>query len=185
MTDEPQAPKVEILARDTFPPDQVAIWDHVVETRKLSFMPNLFAMMGHSPGALEAAAAVGEHVRFHCVLDADLRELVICQVAQEVGNAYEWCHHIHRLPERLRALVGTPAIEDEPAPVGPAMRFSRLVASHEPVDDALIETLKASLGEQGLVDLTVMVGYYLLVGSFCTTLKVPLDPSVERVPYNG
>ena len=37
-----------------------------------------------------AVVAVGEHVRWHSALDNDLREMVICTVAQGVGNVYEW-----------------------------------------------------------------------------------------------
>ena len=73
---------------------QTEIWDHVIKTRKLAFMPNMFAVMGQSPEALRAVAAVGEHVRWHSALDNDLREMVICTVAQAVGNIYEWDHHI-------------------------------------------------------------------------------------------
>ena len=180
-----EEPRVPELSRERFPADRIGVWDHVMETRKLAFMPALFAMMGNSPGALEAVASVGEHVRFGCTLDETLRELVICHVSREVGNWYEWCHHIHRMPGRLQAIVGTPAVEIEPAPIGPALRFARLAANREPVDSALIEALRGHLGDEGLVDLTVMVGYYQLIGTFCTVLQVPNEPPVERVPFNG
>ena len=176
--------RVPEVKREAFPADQVGIYDHIMATRKLSFMPALFAMMGNSPGALQAVASVGEHVRFHCTLDEVLRELVICHVSKEVGNWYEWCHHIFRMPERLQAIVGTPAAEDEPAPVGPALRFARLAASREKIDDALVEELRSHLGDVGLVELTVMVGYYQLIGTFCTVLQVPNEPPVKRVPFN-
>ena len=183
MTDYIEAARVSSVTRDEFPADQVATFDHIMETRKLSFMADLFAMMGHSPGALKAVASVGEHVRFHSVLDEVLREMVICTVSQEVGNFYEWCHHIHRMPDDMREAVGTPAAEELPAPRGPALRFSRLVANNEAVDDALVEEIRASLGDQGLVDLTVMVGYYQLIGTFCTTLQVPIEDGLVRPPF--
>jgi 4-carboxymuconolactone decarboxylase len=179
-----EEPRVPEISREAFPADQVAIYDHIMQTRKLSFMPALFTMMGNSPGALEAVASVGEHVRFHCTLDEVLRELVICHVSREVGNWYEWCHHIFRMPERLQKIVGTRAVEDEPAPVGPALRFARLAANREPVGDALVEELRRHLGDVGLVELTVMVGYYQLIGTFCTVLQVPNEPPVKRVPFN-
>lgn len=185
MTDYREDPRVPSVDRADMPPDQVGVWDHIVQTRKLAYIPELFAMMANSPGALEAVASVGEHVRFRSVLDADLRELVICHVSQEVGNFYEWCHHLHRLPGELAEKVGTPAIEEMPAPIGPAMRFSRLAANREPVPDDLIEEIRASLGDQGLVDLTVMVGYYQLVGTFCTVLQVPVEDELDRPPMRG
>jgi 4-carboxymuconolactone decarboxylase len=179
-----ESPRVPTVDRADFPAEQVGVYDHIMETRKLAFMPTLFTMMGNSPGALAAVASVGEHVRFHCTLDETLRELVICHVSKEVGNWYEWCHHIFRMPERLQKIVGTRDVEDEPAPVGPALRFARLTANRQPVDDALIAELKSHLGDIGLVELTVMVGYYQLIGTFCTVLQVPNEPQVKRVPFN-
>ena len=183
MSDYIETARISSVTREEFPADRVEIFDHIMETRKLSFMADLFGMMGHSPGALQAVASVGEHVRFHSVLDEVLREMVICTVSQEVGNFYEWCHHIHRMPDDMRNAVGTPAAEELAAPRGPALRFSRLVANNEPVDDALIDEIRASLGDQGLVDLTVMVGYYQLIGTFCTTLHVPIEEGLERPPF--
>ncbi len=179
--DTQRLPRAE---REGFPPGNAGIWDHVVETRKLDFMPNMFAVMGLSPDALRSVASVGEHVRWHSALDEDLREMVICTVSQVVGNVYEWNHHIHKVPEGLRAVVGTPAIEAEPAPVGPALRLCRLVAEGKPVDDTLIARLRETLGDAGLVDLVVMIGYYQLLGSFCTVLGIETEPSVARVPFN-
>lgn len=183
MTDYLETARVTSVTRDQFPADRVEIYDHIMETRKLTFMADLFAKMAHSPGALQAVASVGEHVRFHSVIDEVLREMVICTVSQEVGNFYEWCHHIHRMPDDMRAAVGTSAAEELPAPKGPALRYARLVANNEIVDDALVEEIRKCLGDKGLVDLTVMVGYYQLIGTFCTTLNVPIEDGLDRPPF--
>ena len=185
MTSYAESQRLQRAERSDFSAGQVSIWDHVVETRKLDFMPNMFAVMGKSPEALRAVAAVGEHVRWHSALDNDLREMVICTVAQAVGNLYEWDHHIHRVPEAMQGVVGTPAAEQEPAPVGPALRLSRLVATGEDVDDALVAELRAELGDAGLVDLVVMIGYYQLIGSFCAVLGIEVEDSLAHVPFNG
>jgi len=163
------------------------IFDHVLSTRKLGFLPNMFAVMGRSASALEAVASVGEHVRFHSALDEDLREMVICEVSAILGNKYEWRHHIHKVPERLRPIIGSTAIEDEPAPTGPALRFARLLAAGETVPEALVESLKEILGDEGLIDLTVMVGYYQLLATFCATLGVEVEDAVPQaaMPHKG
>ncbi len=183
MSHEWKPPRVAPLTRAQFPADRIAVYDHIVETRKLGHVGSMFAMMGHSPGALQAVASVGEHVRFHSVLSNDLVEIVICTVSRIVGNRYEWCHHIHRVPDALRSAVGTREIEAQPAPIGPAVTYARLLAEGETVDDALLEEIRETLGDEGLVDLTVMVGYYQLLGTFCTVLNVPLDAGVEDAPF--
>ena len=183
MTEYLENARVSSVTREEFPADKVEIFDHIMESRKLSFMADLFGMMGHSPGALKAVASVGEHVRFHSAFDEVLREMIICTVSQEVGNLYEWCHHIHRMPDDMREACGTLAAEELPSPVGLALKFSRLTATNQPVDEALIDELRDALGEDGLVDLTVMVGYYQLIGTFCTVLQVPIEDGLERPPF--
>ncbi len=159
-----------------------AIFDHILTTRKLGWMPNMFAVMGQSPKALESVASVGEHVRFHSKLDQDLREMIICEVSAILNNQLEWRHHIHKVPDEHRPLVGSAAIEEVPAPTGPALRFARLLAAGDTVPDELVDSLKEMLGVDGLVDLTVMVGYYQLLATFCTTLGIEVEDEMPPVP---
>ena len=182
MTDYRERQVVAAADLGAAEPAARAIFDHVLATRKLGFMPNMFAVMGRSPGALEAVAAVGEHVRFHSALGKDLREMVICEVSAILGNKYEWRHHIHKVPERLRPMIGSAAIEDEPAPTGPALRFARLLAAGETASDELVDSLKQTMGEDGLIDLTVMVGYYQLLATFCAVLGVEVEEAMPHVP---
>ena len=113
--------------------------------------------------------------------------MVICEVSAILGNKYEWRHHIGKVPERLRARVGSAAIEDEPAPTGPALRFARLLAAGEPAPDELVDSLKEILGDDGLIDLTIMVGYYQLLATFCATLGVEVEEAVPEaaMPLKG
>jgi alkylhydroperoxidase family enzyme len=182
MTDYRERQIVAPATLDAAGPEAAAIFDHVLTTRKLGWLPNMFAVMGKSPKALEAVAMVGEHVRFNSNLDEDLREMVICEVSAILGNKYEWRHHIHKVPERLRPMIGSAAIEDEPAPTGPALRFARLLAAGETASDELVDSLKQTMGEDGLIDLTVMVGYYQLLATFCAVLGVEVEEAMPHVP---
>jgi len=159
-----------------------AIFDHILTTRKLGWMPNMFAVMGQSPKALQSVASVGEHVRFHSKLDQDLREMLICEVSAILNNQLEWRHHIHKVPEEYRRIIGSAAVEELPAPIGLALRFARLVAAGDNVPDQLVVSLRQALGDDGLIDLTVMVGYYQLLATFCTTLGVEVEDEMPPVP---
>jgi hypothetical protein len=83
----------------------------------------------------------------------------------------------------MRNVVGTPAAEKLPSPRGPALLYSRLLASNQTIDDNLIEKIRSSLGDRGLVDLTIMVGYYQLIGTFCKALHVPIEDGLDRPPF--
>ena len=170
------------LTLSTVSDESKDIFDHVINTRNLGFLPNMFGVMGHSPGSLQAVASVGEHVRFNSSIDKHLIEIVICEVSVFMGNEYEWCHHILKVPEKYRSQVGAENIETEPSPVGPALRFVRLTLLEKPVPDGLIADLKSLLNENGLVELTVMVGYYQLLGTFCVTMGIQVEGCVEKVP---
>ena len=56
MTEYNEDARVPHVSRADFPADQVGVYDHIMETRKLEFMAELFARMASSPGALEAVA---------------------------------------------------------------------------------------------------------------------------------
>jgi len=54
MTEYNETARVSSVTREAFPADQVGIYDHIMDTRNLSFMADLFAMMGHRPGRARA-----------------------------------------------------------------------------------------------------------------------------------
>ena len=54
-----EAARVSGVSREDFPSHKIEIFDHILQTRKLSFMAELFAVMAHSPGALKSVASVG------------------------------------------------------------------------------------------------------------------------------
>ena len=188
MSQSASTPRVPLRARAQLPAEARPIYDHIQAARGQGAVSNAFKALGHSPHALEKVAAVGEYVRYAAGLDPTLRELAILTVAQETGCPYEWAHHWHiaaelGIPERLRGAVGTPTIEREPPPLGPALRYVRLVARNDPVDDSTADAVTASLGEKTFVDLTVLAGYYGLLGRLINALRPPLDDGVAPAPF--
>jgi len=113
---------------------------------------------------------------------------VILTVAHETRCVYEWTHHweiaqqLGIAPAVLSA-VGTTQLGREPDPIGATARYARLVAHAEEVDDATFTTLKGTLGDAGMVELTVTIGYYGLLARVINTLQVPLEEGVEPRPF--
>ncbi len=185
------AARVPLLEREDVTAEAQTAYDHVAETRG-GQMGNVFKALVNSPGALENVAAIGEFVRSGSTLRRGLQELVILTVAHEVRSVYEWTLHwrvvdgfaerLHLSPEVLN-MIGKPELEQQPNPVGASARFARLVARGEEVDEATITALKETLGDAGLVDLTVCVTYYLLLSRLVDALKIPLDGGVEPRPF--
>ena len=189
MTTPLEGSRLERMEREDCPADFLSAWDEILRTRGFDVMPNVFSLLANSPGAMSVVTPVGAYVRYDTDFDDVLRELVIMTVAQELHCEYEWKHH-WRVAERvgatpeLLAKIGTPELEAEAAPVGPAVRYARLLTHNEPVDDGLIATLKDSFGTDGFVDLTIMAGYYGMLARFINTIGVPVEDSYNDISFN-
>ena len=132
-------------------------------------------------------AQVGEHIRYGSSLDPVLRELAILTVAKERACTYEWTQHIRvaeqlGISESLLAKVGTTVIEQEPDPLGVGLAYCRQLLRTENVNASTVAKLRGLLGGAGLVDLTVLVGYYGLLANLLITFGVELEQGVEPRP---
>ncbi|MBO23499.1 MAG: hypothetical protein CMM26_14160 [Rhodospirillaceae bacterium] len=177
------------VEREDCPPEYLEAYDEVIRSRGRTSMPNVFALLANSPGALATVTPVGAHVRYGTKFDDALREYVILTVAQELRCSYEWGHHWEfalkvGVPEEMLRRVGTPDMEAEPGLVGIATRYARLVTRNEEVDDETAETLKAELGNDGFVDLTIMIGYYGMLARFINTMRLQLEEGSIAPPFN-
>ena len=160
------------------------IYDRVSGAR--GHMGNVFKALANSAGSLDKVAAVGELVRFQADFDPQLREAVILTVARELKCGYEYTHHYPLAAKAgvdpdVLPRIATPEGESQPAPIGPALRYARLVTRNEPVPDDLFEELRGLLGNEMLTDLTVMVGYYGLLARVINTFQVQVEEGTEAV----
>jgi len=139
-----------------------------------------FLPLLRSPQLLDRIAKTGEYLRFESVLDARVRELTTCAVARHTSNQFEWVMHA---PLAIKAGVSPDAIEAlasgaRPKQVAPdeeaALDFAReLLTTHGVSDDAYGEAL-AHFGEQGVVELATLVGYFAMV---CWVMNVARTPA--------
>ena len=189
MTTPLEGARLDRMEREDCPAEYLDAWDEILRTRGFDIMPNVFSLLANSPGAMSVVTPVGAYVRYDTDFDDVLRELVIMTVAQELRCEYEWKHH-WRVAERVGATpellkkIGTPELEAEPAPVGPAVKYARLLTHNEKIGDDLIATLKDSFGVGGFVDLTVMAGYYGMLARFINTVQVPVKDSYKDISFN-
>jgi alkylhydroperoxidase family enzyme len=177
-------PAVPLIEREDVVGEAAVTYDRVAATR--GRMGNVFKALANSPGALDRVAALGEFVRFESGLGDELREALILTVAAERSCVYEWTHHWHLAEragmsaERL-AVMGTGAAEDEPAPIGPAVRLARSIARTGDAPAELVGDLRNRLGDRALVELVATVGYYTLLAGVINSLDVPLEEDVEPI----
>jgi 4-carboxymuconolactone decarboxylase len=138
-----------------------------------------FLPLLRSPQLLDRIAKTGEYLRFGSVLDARVRELVTCAVARHTGNQFEWVMHA---PLAAQAGVPQPAIDALRAGARPkelradeaiALDFTRELLANHGVCDATYGDALTQFGEQAVVELATLVGYFAMV---CWVMNVARTP---------
>lgn len=143
-------------------------------------MLNLFRALANAPKGMETVAALGGWLRYDGTLPGDLRELAILTVARESGSTYEWTQHWPiaektGLPGAVLDRVKTRALEDTATSRGRALLYVRLACHNDAIADGLIEDLRADFGNEGLVELTLLAGYYGMLARFLRIMRIPED----------
>ncbi|RYF44119.1 MAG: carboxymuconolactone decarboxylase family protein [Comamonadaceae bacterium] len=147
-----------------------------------------FIPLLRSPELMARVGKVGEYLRFDCVLDVRIRELAMCLVARQLGNQFEWLVHA---PLALKAGVTQAVLDavavgqypksaaaDEAAAVD---LVSELLAHHG-ICDASYAAALAAFGEQGVVELTTLVGYFAMV---CWVMNVARTPGQPQPGFSA
>jgi len=139
-----------------------------------------FNVFLRSPELGEHLQRAGAYIRFKSVLGPKLTELAILITARHWTAQYEWHAH-HRLalqaglsPEIAAAIaqgkVPTGMSEDEALVV----RFCTELHQNKKVSDSAFEAVKQRFGEQGVMDLIAVNGYYVLVAMVLNVDQTPI-----------
>jgi 4-carboxymuconolactone decarboxylase len=131
--------------------------------------------------------AVGEFVRFKTSIPQRLNELAILITAREWTSQYEWyAHHALAMKAGLDPKIADDVAagkrpanmkEDEAAVYDFCIQLHR----NRRVDDAAFNRAKALFGEQGVIDLVGVSGYYVAVSMTLNVAEVPV-PDGKPLP---
>ena len=171
------------LTRDQMTDDQKKAYDGIVSGPR-GGARGPFNVLLRSPQLADTVQRVGAHLRFNSSLPAHLNEFAIIINARFWGSKYEWYAH-----RQLAAKAGLKdsladdlAKNKRPAGMTPEEEviYEFCTALHRDhfVSDALFERAKAAFGEQGVVDLIGVSGYYTLVSMVLNVAEIPLPPGV-------
>ena len=141
-----------------------------------------------SPNVGQRVQSLGEALRFGNSLENHVLEIAILVTAEEWRAEFEWWAHARLAgraevaPEVIEAIrTGqTPEFVDPKQQV--VYEISRTLHKERRIDDALYRRGIELLGEQGVVDLIALLGYYTLVSMTLNVFEVPL-PAGEPDPF--
>ncbi|MBI4307895.1 MAG: carboxymuconolactone decarboxylase family protein [Chloroflexi bacterium] len=176
-------PRVAYVTPDNLPPDKRHLFDEIAKGR--GFVPKPFQLLLHSPGACAQLSALGQYIAFNSVLPPAVRELAVLAVSRELDCQYEWSRHesmarkagvseaaVDVLKHR-KSLTGMPSSEVT------IVRYARDLVRRHRVSDASFQNVQKMLGTQGAVELTVAVGFYILLELCMEALGVDLETEMK------
>jgi 4-carboxymuconolactone decarboxylase len=145
-----------------------------------------FVPLIRSPRVMLRAKAMGDYLRFKSVLDPRINEMVIIITAREWTQNYEWnAHQPAALKAGLRREVAD-AIADGRRPTGMAedediaYDMATEILRQKRVSDATYARAVAKFGEQGVIDMLGVIGYYNFLAIVLNATRTPLPDGVPE-----
>ena len=150
-------------------------------------------MWMYSPEMAEGAWLLRQRVRFGTRKDQRLTELAILSTAREISNQYEWSAHeplgrAAGLEQEIIDFVkyrrpmseadGIPGMSELEKLI---IQFAREVISEPKVSSETFATALELLGEEGVMDLTGLIGFYNFVAMTLKTFDVQRQPGTARM----
>jgi 4-carboxymuconolactone decarboxylase len=168
-------------------PAQKRVHDQIVAGKRGRF-GGPFELLIRAPEICGLASQLGEHLRWGTSLPDRLSELAIITTARFWRAQYEWYAHA---PLALKAGVPKAAIEairTDGTPLFAAKDetlvhriCSEIFRTQRLSDDSFNQAI-AVFGEQGLVEVIAIIGYYTLIANTLNLFQVGL-PEGEALPF--
>lgn len=152
-----------------------------------------FLVMLRSPEVMLRAQAMGDYLRYRNVLPRRVGELVILLTARAWTQQFEWAHHFKYAMQAglaepiIQAIAEGRRPENMSADESAAYDFSSELHHNKSVSDATYARALEQFGEQGIIDLTGINGYYSLLAMMMNVARTPCDTDdVEPLaPFPG
>jgi len=141
-----------------------------------------------SPELADRLQKVGEYVRFNTSLDKRLNEMAIIMTAQYWGVQYEWYAHAPLAikagldPEIVAALGAGNKPEKMKDDEAIVWEFTTQLRRDHEVNDAIYAKAVEKFGENGVMDLVAVNGYYDVVSMTLNVAHVS-PPADAQLPF--
>ena len=175
-------PRIPGVTKDQIAPEDRPYYDEIVGSRGLVRGP--YPVLLHSPKLAARVAATGAYVRFEAALPDGLREVVILATAAEVKAHYEFSAHASLArdagvsEETIAAIAGGTAPQGLSGDEQLLVRYTHELLRKHKVGAATFEAVNGRYGVRGTVELTVLIGHYLLVAQVLAAFEVELAPGM-------
>ena len=180
--------RLPYLRYDDLDPAGQQVWDGVAGSRGGEVVNDQGGLIGpfnafvHAPGVGRHLSSLGGRLRFRTSIDGRLRELAIITVGARWKAEFEWWAHEglareHGVPDAVVDAIGRG--EDPPfeaADERAVYAVARQLTQAGQLDQRSYETARGLLGDEGMVELVTLCGYYTLISYLLNAFAVPLPP---------
>ena len=146
-----------------------------------------------SPELMTRTRGLSDYLRFESIVPGWLREFVILMTARQWGQNYEWnAHYSIAIEEGLSPDIAR-AIAEGRRPEGMVAEeevlydFVMELQRNHGVSDATYERAVERFGEQGVIEVVSLAGYYTMISMILNTSRAPLPagakPALAPFPY--
>ena len=156
--------RVRSLEREDLAAEHRHIYDDIAGSRG-RVQPN-FKVLLNNPLATARMAALGGYVRFEAPLSPRVKMLAVLATAREHEGDYVWTAN---LPQAQNAGVDEAAIQairERRVPQGLPpedaliVQFTLELLRRHRITDATFQAVQQKLGDAGVIDLLILIGYY-------------------------
>jgi 4-carboxymuconolactone decarboxylase len=175
--------RLENVTREELKPEEHQYYDSIAGSRGSVRGP--YGVLLHSPDLAARVADTGAYVRFNLDLPESLKETVIITTAREIKNQYEFAAHA-KLARQAGVSDGViAAIANGTAPAGLSgeaallVTYAKELLQNRKVSDATFKSVSDKYGMGKTVEITALIGHYLLVGQILAAFEVDLPEGVS------
>ena len=166
------------LTKAQIKPQDHAFHDAIVGSRGGVRGP--YGVLLHSPDLAARIAHTGTFVRYDLDLPESLRETIIIATASEIKSQYEFFAHARLALQAGVSEATIQAIAQGTAPAGLSgdeamlVRYVQELLRHHKISDPTFNAVRDRFGVQKTLEITALVGHYLLVGQILAAFEVDL-----------
>ena len=170
--------RVPYANRDTMDVHGQEIWDDI-ETSRGGVARNYAALL-NNPDASAAMIGLGTYARYNTPLDPRIKALAVLTAAREACGRYVWT--VNQPAAKAAGLSDETiaAIHEYRAPTGfdakdaAVVQFVLEILRQHRVSDTTFKGLQAMIGDEGVIDILVVSGYYHILAHALQALDVDL-----------
>ena len=160
------------------------VWTWYENTRGYGLKNNYRTLL-HSPEAARRFSELGEYLRFRCQVPPQLRQIAILATARSVNSSWIWTHHALLAPSDGVSRTTIQSLGKGLIPTTASLEtrtiaeFAFELLREHKVSDSVFDYAQQILGNAGVVDLSLLIGYYANMGRTMTTFEVHPEPELQ------